>query len=1158
VAVETDLALDIRQALSAVAQVEAAIAAATQARLQLDTTGVAGEIQAAVDSADTNVVVTGDATELTGEVTGAVDAADTAVTVTGDATEVTGSITGAVDAADSHVEVTADAPDVTGSINAAVGAADTHVTIDADDGGSLSSLAGAADDVNLALIAASGSGTRLRATIQAISAAGLGAGLFQAAQAASDLQESMSKASVVFGDSIDQVAEFGETSATSVGLAESAALEATGTFGNLFVALGTTKEEAAGLAPEVVQLGADLASFNNLGVEDTLERLRSGLVGEIEPLRSLGISFDAAAVEAKAMELGLADANGTISEGAKLQARWALILEQSGTAQGDFARTSEGLANQQRIVAAEFGNATTVIGEALLPALLEGVDVARGDLIPAFEEVGTRVLPALADAVIGLLPLAGSFAQILVSLAPVLEAVASAVGAIPPELITLVGLFAAFRKVAGSDFVSGVASRLGSLFSTIKAGRGEVKASVTDFVAMNAVSGAVTIGLSTIALAFQANAEKAAEFQRELRQVEDALETAFKPGVRTADALADTFDQLVEQGGTGASILSELGLSAEEFSRVISSTEGNTSDFAEALGLTEGELGVLKIGLDDFSKQVDQAVESQVEAIRASETLSDAYVDQVIKANTAKVQFGELTTSTVDYVSVLASLQSAQSQVAEQIGVTIDETGQLVEATGPAADAADRLTLALGAIKQGGGDSNLELQGLAIAAGDARIAEEDLQTVSEELGVSLDDLKLFVGSVNDAINQFADDTLGTLPSVGDIIGDLGDDFSPQALLDKLTEATEGIANFSTNLEDLAAFPRVQQLAAENGPLVAAALAKPVQDGNTDVIAALEDQIGAYDLHYAGLDAQLRNEFGPQIADATGLTAQLATEAFGADFNVAAVAQQQARGTIASIEDEDANMTAAAEGFGKSGTAGFSTGAGGMPVAAATYSDRSTAVVNSKRFAAAVAGRIFGGGFSSGTSSGSSGMGPAAADSANAAITAVKLKQKSASAAGSSLGVALAQGVQAGINSAAQAAANAAANLVEAAIAAARAKAKTGSPSKLFAELGVDLADGVVMGLEAGTGAVADAAAGLITTAAGATSDALAVDVRRFDSGGSQAPGTVVVQGVEGMFQVILPAGFDPAMAPAVGAGIMRGFSGFVQSQQVRTIARTSA
>jgi hypothetical protein len=1158
VAVETDLALDIRQALSAVAQVEAAIAAATQARLQLDTTGVAGEIQAAVDAADTNVIVTGDATELTGEVTGAVDAADSAVTITGDAADVTGSITGAVDAADSHVEVTADAPDVTGSINAAVGAADTHVTIDADDGGSLRSLAGSADDVNLALIAASGSGTRLRATIQAISAAGLGAGLFQAAQAASDLQESMSKASVVFGSSIDEVTEFGETSATSVGLAESAALEATGTFGNLFVALGTTKGAAADLAPDVVQLGADLASFNNLGVEDTLERLRSGLVGEIEPLRSLGISFDAAAVEAKAMELGLADANGTITEGAKLQARWALILEQSGTAQGDFARTSEGLANQQRILSAEFGNASTEIGEALLPALLEGVDVARSDLIPAFVEIGTRVLPALADAVIGLLPLAGSFAQILVSLAPALEAVASAIGAIPPELITLVGLFVAFRKVAGSDFASGISSRLSSVFSTIKAGRGEVKASVTDFVAMNAVSGAVTIGLSTIALAFEANAAKAAQFQRELHLVEDALETAFTPGVRTADALAETFELLVEQGGTGASILSDMGLSAAEFSRVITNTKGNTSDFAEALGLTEDELGILKIGFDDFSAQVDQAVESQVEAIRASDTLSDSYIDQVIKANSVKTEYAGLTTTTTDYVSVLASLQSAQTQVAEQIGVTIDETGKLVEATGPAADAADRLTLALAAIRQGGGDSNLELQGLAIAAGDARIAEEDLATVSEQLGVSLEDLKLFVGSVNDAINQFADDALGTIPSVGDIIGDLGEDFSPQALLDKLREATEGIANFSTNLEDLAAFPRVQQLAAENGPLVAAALAQPVQDGNTDIVAALEEQIGAYDLHYAGLDSQLRNEFGPAIADATGLTAQLATEAFGSDFNIAAKAQQQARGTIASIEDEDANMTATSEGFGKSGTAGFSTGVGGMPVAAVNASNRSTSAIQARRAAAAISGAIFGGGFSSGTAQGASGMGNAASNAGNAAILAVKLKQKQASAAGAGLGAALAQGMQSGINAAAGAAANAAANLVSAAIAAARAKAKTGSPSKLFAELGVDLADGVIMGLEAGTGAVADAAAGLITTAAGATSDSLAVDVRRFDAGGSQAPGTVVVQGVAGMFQVILPAGFDPAMAPAVGAGIMRGFSGFVQSQEVRTIARTSA
>lgn len=1030
-------------------------------------------------------------------------------------------------------------------------------TVSLDLGAASAQLAGVTaqlDDVDDGLQTAAASGANLRTVLAAVGVAGAAKGLFETAQAASDLAESTSKATVVFGQGIGEVQAFADTSAQAIGLSEQAALEATGTFGNLFTALGATKAQATELSPEVVTLAADLASFNNLNLDETLEKLRSGLVGEIEPLRSLGISFGAAEVDAKAMELGLADANGEVSEGAKLQARWALILEQSTTAQGDFSRTSEGLANQQRILSAEFQNSIASLGEALLPALLDAVSVARDDVIPAFQELGEGALPALAESFVALLPLAGGAASILSALGPVLETVAGAIKSVPPELIQLIGLFVALKKLNVSSGISNIASSFAQAAASPGKFAAGVKASAGEMISANAGSFALTAGLSVLALAFSENEKKAAEFQRQLNTVEDALEGALKPGVELGDAFEDMFDRLVDQGGTGASILAELGLTAEQFSRIMSQTDGTTEDFANALGLTTDELGVLKIPLEDFTEQLDQASKAQVTALRSTSDLGEAYVDQVIKANTTKVAYGDLTTTTVDYVSVLATLTAEQARVAEQIGVTVDETGALVEATGPAADAADRLGLSLAQVRQAGGDFTLELQGLAIAAGDARIAEEDLQDVADQLGVSLDDLKVFVGGVNDAINTFADNTLDTLPTVGDLIGDLGDEFSPEALLEDLQEATEAIADFSTNIEELASFPRLQQVAAENGPLVAAALAQPIKDGNTQIAEDLEAQLGAYDLHYAGLDAQLRNEFGPQIADATGVTAQLASEAFGSDFTVADVASQASRATIASIEDEDANMTNAAEGFGKSGTSGFSTGVSGMPTAAATYSDRSTAVVNSKRFASALAGRIFGGGFSSGTGSGASGMPSAASDAANAAITAVKLKQKSASAAGASLGTALAQGMQAGINAAASAAANAAAALVEAAIAAARAKAKTGSPSKLFAELGVDMADGVVVGLEAGTDAVAAASAGLVDAASFSAGAAAAnVSLRSFSN--ADGSGSITVDGVAGMVQINVSGAVSDQQAIATGRAAARGWVDGLLERQVATAAR---
>ena len=100
----------------------------------------------------------------------------------------------------------------------------------------------------------------------------------------------------------------------------------------------------------LVQLAADLASFNNLNPEEVFLKLQSGIVGEVEPMRALGVNLSAAAVNAKALQMGLVNANGELTEQAKIMARYALIMEQTGNAQGDFARTSDGLANSTRIL----------------------------------------------------------------------------------------------------------------------------------------------------------------------------------------------------------------------------------------------------------------------------------------------------------------------------------------------------------------------------------------------------------------------------------------------------------------------------------------------------------------------------------------------------------------------------------------------------------------------------------------------------------------------------------------------------------------------------------------------------------------------------------------------------------------------------------------
>jgi hypothetical protein len=206
-----------------------------------------------------------------------------------------------------------------------------------------------------------------------------------AIDAASALNETESKSRVIFGDAAGAMDTFGQSAATNIGLSKQAAIEAGATFGNLFTNLGQSQANAEKMSERLVTLAGDLASFNDIDPTVALEKLRSGLSGESEPLRQVGVFLTEAKVKAKAMQLGLVDAHGELSEGAKVMARYQLILEETTTAQGDFARTSDGLANSQRIANAEMENAKAKFGAALIPAAT------------LFDKIATQGIRGLSD-----------------------------------------------------------------------------------------------------------------------------------------------------------------------------------------------------------------------------------------------------------------------------------------------------------------------------------------------------------------------------------------------------------------------------------------------------------------------------------------------------------------------------------------------------------------------------------------------------------------------------------------------------------------------------------------------------------------------------------------------------------------------------------------
>jgi hypothetical protein len=206
-------------------------------------------------------------------------------------------------------------------------------------------------------------------------------------KAASDLGETISKVGVLFGDSAKEIEKFAEGAAQSLGQTKQQALDAAANFAIFGKSAGLSGQALTEFSTGFVSLAADLASFNNVSQDEAINAIGSALRGEAEPLRKFGVLLDEATLKNAALKLGLiSTTNEALTPQQKVLAAQKVIYEQTTAAQGDFARTSDGLANQTKILSAELENTKLVIGEALLPIVLELATAFSENIIPLIKE----------------------------------------------------------------------------------------------------------------------------------------------------------------------------------------------------------------------------------------------------------------------------------------------------------------------------------------------------------------------------------------------------------------------------------------------------------------------------------------------------------------------------------------------------------------------------------------------------------------------------------------------------------------------------------------------------------------------------------------------------------------------------------------------------
>jgi len=215
----------------------------------------------------------------------------------------------------------------------------------------------------------------------------VGAFAYKAIQAASDFNEAVSKNKVVFGAISKEVEAFARTANTALGLSETAALKAAGTFAIFGKSAGLAGKDLSDFSLNLVTLASDLASFNNTSVDDAVTALGSALRGEAEPLRKYGVLLDDATLKAAATALGIYSGSKALTAQQKVLAAQKVIFDQTSDAQGDFARTSDGLAAQQKILGATFDDIQQKLGAAFLPIFLKVVTFLNENVVPAFERV---------------------------------------------------------------------------------------------------------------------------------------------------------------------------------------------------------------------------------------------------------------------------------------------------------------------------------------------------------------------------------------------------------------------------------------------------------------------------------------------------------------------------------------------------------------------------------------------------------------------------------------------------------------------------------------------------------------------------------------------------------------------------------------------------
>lgn len=192
-----------------------------------------------------------------------------------------------------------------------------------------------------------------------------------------EYSENLNLFTVAMGKYAEEAYSYAESVQAALGIDMSEWMRNQGIFMQIATGFGVIEDKAYTMSQGLTQIAYDIASFYNISTEEAMQKVQSGISGELEPLRRLGYALDAATLQQVAYDNGIKQNINTMTQAQKSQLRYVAIMEQSTNAMGDMARTIMSPANALRVVNMQLTQLERAMGNAILPLLMEILPYAQ-------------------------------------------------------------------------------------------------------------------------------------------------------------------------------------------------------------------------------------------------------------------------------------------------------------------------------------------------------------------------------------------------------------------------------------------------------------------------------------------------------------------------------------------------------------------------------------------------------------------------------------------------------------------------------------------------------------------------------------------------------------------------------------------------------------